>query len=303
MAQRPADRPRFPFHHPTGMTMTHLIRTLTADEVEIAISWAALEGWNPGAGDAAAFLAQDPEGFIGLLEEDTLASVISAVTYGPAFGFVGFYICRPDLRGRGRGLAVWNAAMERLGERVAGLDGVIAQTGNYARSGFALAHRNIRYGGLPQACDGPGPGIKAIEALHIPAVMAFDRRHFLFDRPGFLSRWLLPANGRAFAAFSDGEIIGYCVVRRCGNGHKIGPLFAPDQATAGALYEAASGHAHATAPGEPIFLDVPEPNATGRALAEDAGLAPVFETARMYRGAAPDLPLARIFGITSFELG
>jgi len=29
----------------------------------------------------------------------------------------------------------------------------------------------------------------------------------------------------------------------------------------------------------------------------------VFETARMYRGAAPDLPVDRWFGVTSFELG
>jgi hypothetical protein len=32
-------------------------------------------------------------------------------------------------------------------------------------------------------------------------------------------------------------------------------------------------------------------------------LAPSFETARMYRGPAPDLPLAQIFGIGTFELG
>jgi hypothetical protein len=32
-------------------------------------------------------------------------------------------------------------------------------------------------------------------------------------------------------------------------------------------------------------------------------MSPVFETARMYKGAAPKLPLERIFGITSFELG
>jgi hypothetical protein len=32
-------------------------------------------------------------------------------------------------------------------------------------------------------------------------------------------------------------------------------------------------------------------------------MAPVFETARMYRGAAPELPLGNIFGITTFELG
>ncbi len=29
----------------------------------------------------------------------------------------------------------------------------------------------------------------------------------------------------------------------------------------------------------------------------------MFETARMYTGTAPELPLDRMFGITSFELG
>jgi len=30
---------------------------------------------------------------------------------------------------------------------------------------------------------------------------------------------------------------------------------------------------------------------------------PVFETARMYTGAIPELPMDRLFGVTSFELG
>jgi hypothetical protein len=32
-------------------------------------------------------------------------------------------------------------------------------------------------------------------------------------------------------------------------------------------------------------------------------MAPVFETARMYKGPAPELPIDRIFGLTTFELG
>jgi hypothetical protein len=38
-------------------------------------------------------------------------------------------------------------------------------------------------------------------------------------------------------------------------------------------------------------------------LAKRRGLSPVFETARMYRGAPPTLPLDRIFGTTTLELG
>jgi GNAT acetyltransferase-like protein len=56
-------------------------------------------------------------------------------------------------------------------------------------------------------------------------------------------------------------------------------------------------------PGGPIFLDVPEPNRAAVHLAEHYHLAPVFETARMYTGPAPAIDLARIYGITTFELG
>ena len=39
------------------------------------------------------------------------------------------------------------------------------------------------------------------------------------------------------------------------------------------------------------------------ALAQGLGLAPAFETARMYTGAIPPLRLERVFGVTTFELG
>ena len=45
------------------------IRTMTQDEVELAIDWAAREGWNPGLHDAACYYAADPNGFlVGLLQ-------------------------------------------------------------------------------------------------------------------------------------------------------------------------------------------------------------------------------------------
>jgi hypothetical protein len=55
--------------------------------------------------------------------------------------------------------------------------------------------------------------------------------------------------------------------------------------------------------GGEIFLDAPGINREAVALAQDFGLAPVFETARMYTGAIPPLRLERVFGVTTFELG
>ncbi|PIY73901.1 MAG: GNAT family N-acetyltransferase, partial [Rhodobacterales bacterium CG_4_10_14_0_8_um_filter_70_9] len=39
------------------------------------------------------------------------------------------------------------------------------------------------------------------------------------------------------------------------------------------------------------------------ALAQALGLAPSFETARMWRGDAPREDLSRVFGVATFELG
>ncbi len=52
-----------------------------------------------------------------------------------------------------------------------------------------------------------------------------------------------------------------------------------------------------------MAVDVPQPNQAGVELLEGLGMERSFETARIYRGPAPELPLERIFGITSLELG
>jgi len=88
-------------------------------------------------------------------------------------------------------------------------------------------------------------------------------------------------------------------VRPCRRGAKIGPLFADTPEIAERIY---CGLA-AAVPGQPLFLDVPEPNGAGIALAERHRMVPVFGTARMYTKEIPDLPLDECYGVTSFETG
>ena len=77
------------------------------------------------------------------------------VKYGQGFGFLGFYIARPEIRGKGYGIRVWRAGMARLQGRNVGLDGVVAQQDNYRKSGFRLAWNNIRHEGAPPASTPP----------------------------------------------------------------------------------------------------------------------------------------------------
>ncbi|CAN7144266.1 GNAT family N-acetyltransferase [Bradyrhizobium sp. LjRoot220] len=296
------------------------IRPMRPDEISIAVDWAAAEGWNPGFADDACFATVDPEGFLIGEVDGAPAATVSCVNYGASFAFLGFYIVRADLRGRGYGLRIWNAAIAHAGARVIGLDGVAAQQQNYRRSGFELAYANIRYGGTvaapaaPQArafssevdtgsrqenASNQKPTIVALTEIPLAAVEAYDASVFPAPRTAFLRCWIGSPGHRGRALVRDGSLAGWGVIRPCRNGHKIGPLVADDRAAA----EAVLSTLLASVGGGEIFLDVPAINRDAVALAQDLGLAPVFETARMYTGAIPPMLLQRVFGITTFELG
>ena len=275
------------------------IRSMRPDEISIAVNWAAAEGWNPGLADDLCFAAADPDGFfIGELD-GAPAATVSCVNYGESFAFLGFYIVREDLRGRGYGLRIWDAAINHAGSRVIGLDGVVAQQENYRKSGFKLAYANVRYGGTVEPPAAPQGGLIALSDLPLAAVEAYDATVFPAPRTAFLRCWIGTSAHVGRALLRDGALAGWGVIRPCRKGHKIGPLFADDRAAAEAVLSALLA---SVGEGE-VFLDVPSINRDAIALAEGLGLAPVFETARMYAGPIRPVAVARIFGVTTFELG
>lgn len=275
------------------------IRAMRPDEIPIAIDWAANEGWNPGLADAACFATVDPGGFLIGEIDGVPAATISCVNYDSHFAFLGFYIVRPELRGRGYGLRIWNAAIAHAGSCVIGLDGVVAQQRNYEKSGFVHAYANIRYGGAASAPDAAGADIIALTEIPLPRIEAWDSTVFPAPRSAFLRAWIGTPGHIGRALVRNGEIAGWGVIRPCRRGFKIGPLFADDRAAAEAVLAALL----ARIDGGEIFLDVPAVNPQAVALATALGLAPVFETARMYTGAIAPLRLDRVFGVTTFELG
>jgi GNAT superfamily N-acetyltransferase len=283
------------------MTRAHdlRIRVMRPDEIALAADWAAAEGWNPGLADAACFATVDPGGFfIGEVGGAPAASV-SCVNYDERFAFLGFYIVRGDLRGRGYGLRIWNAAIAHARPRTIGLDGVVAQQGNYRKSGFQLAYANIRYGGSVAPLPAPPAGIVPLTDVPFASVEADDATVFPAPRAPFLRAWISARGHVGRALVRDGSLAAWGVIRPCRSGSRIGPLVADDRAAAEAVFAALLA---AAGPGQ-VFLDVPSVNRDAVALAHDHGLAPVFETARMYTGAIRPVRLERVFGVTTFELG
>jgi Acetyltransferase (GNAT) domain/Acetyltransferase (GNAT) family len=226
-----------------------------------------------------------------------MACSISAANYDEQFAFLGFYIVRPDLRGKGFGLRIWQAAIAHAGARAIGLDGVVAQQANYRKSGFDLAYNNIRFGG---EVAGFGPSCETVPLSELPLewIERDDASVFPASRRSFLRAWVAAPGHLGRALLRNGTLVGWGVIRPCRHGRKIGPLVADDRSAAEVIFAALVGPQ-----GGEVFLDVPEPNHNAIGLARAYGLAPVFETARMYSGPIRPLALERLFGVTTFELG
>jgi ribosomal protein S18 acetylase RimI-like enzyme len=215
----------------------------------------------------------------------------------PGFGCLGLYIVKAEYRGRGFGLALWRAALNHLGDRIVGLDGVVAQQENYRKSGFQLAFRNIRQRGLGGGAA--AAGLTDLATVSIEEVARYDGSAFPAPCEDFFKPWIRQPQAVAVAVMDRQSLSGYGVLRACLEGFKIGPLFADDEETAERLFAGLL----ARASNAPVFLDTPEANPAAIALAERHGMTPVFETARMYKNGSPAMRRDRCFGVTTFELG
>ncbi len=297
------------------------IREMTRGEANRLVDWAANEGWNPGLCDGELFWAAEPDAFIAAEIDGELIGGGTIASYGGHFGFMGFFIVRPDWRGQGLGDRLWQNRRERLLSRLKpgaaiGMDGVFTMQDYYAKGGFVFAHRHLRYQfTIPTdwpdpVCDASACAVDAVPAhkgltllplgqVPFAHVAAYDAACFPAPREAFLRRWIAQDGGLALGCLKDGELAGFGVIRPCREGFKIGPLFADDDTVADTLFTALAAHGRDGL----VTLDVPETHPGAMALVKRHGLGEVFGCARMYLGTPPRLDEKRIFAITTFELG
>jgi hypothetical protein len=278
------------------------IGEMTPDEIATLAQWARQEGWNPGLHDLNIAAAYDPEAFIALRQDGELVGGGSILSWRGAAGFMGLFILRPEVRGRGWGGQLWHARLQRLRARLSpgapiGMDGVKAMASFYARGGFRPLHEDWRYAGCAQGER--DPRMIPIEQVPMPQLEAFDHLHVMAPRGPFLRAWLHQPGAQGLALIENGRVTAMGLVRPGHAGFKIGPAFAEDAGRGERLLASLLG----LIPGQPVQVDIPEPHTAAARMLERMGLQPIFSCVRMVQGDDRPLPLTRIFGLTSFEFG
>lgn len=277
----------------------YTIRNMSRSDLDIAIDWAAQEGWNPGLHDTQCFYAADPRGFfMGFVDDQPIAS-ISVVAYNATYGFLGFYIVKPEFRGHDYGIQIWRHAMAYAGNRNLGLDGIADQQSNYIKSGFKLAYHNVTLRGVSKKYP-PNSHVVDLKTIDFQQILDYDHDCFPAPRSQFLNCWINGPERTALGYVDADELKGYGVVRKCRSWYKIGPLFANDKQIAEELFR---GLISSIPQNSEIGIDAPEVNQQALELAKRNNLTEEFRLGRMYTKAPPKINLSKIFSVTSYELG
>jgi hypothetical protein len=159
----------------------------------------------------------------------------------------------------------------------------------------------LRFAGNITASERHSGNIVELKGLKIREVFGYDNQMFPARRDNFIAGWVRQKGCKALGYRSGDRLAGYGVVRACAcvTGFKVGPLFVDSKEIAQEILSELARHVGKN----DVFIDIPEPNQQALDLAKRNGMKKIFETVRMYNKVIPPLPLDRIYGVTTLELG
>jgi ribosomal protein S18 acetylase RimI-like enzyme len=223
---------------------TLITETLALAQVSAALELSAEAGWNQTIEDWNIFLAHGR--VTGVFAANRRLVATAATLPYARFGYIAMVLVTPAFRHRGiatRLLRDAIAALQQQG-RTPVLDATPAGSAVYRPLGFRDLLSMRRWQG--EGRDGSPSRLRQATAADAPLITKLDAEAFGAPRPFLMASFLARLGTRAFVG-DDGFVI-----RRSGfRADQIGPLVAPDEASAANLLAAALD----AAPG-PVFLDL-----------------------------------------------
>eukprot|EP01040_Poterioochromonas_malhamensis_P010297 gene10299-11199_t len=295
--------------------MDYLIRQATIEEIrDIHIGWSAEQGWNPGRNDWRSFSAIDPSGFFVGVKDGKIVACVSALRIAPNHGYIGYYICKKEHRGKGYGLPLFQAGLKKLwdeGVSCIGLDGVLVQVPNYEKSGFVSYFKSIRHlfvknESHPLTAEEQSHIVNAKDKEHgeerLRDILALQQSIQTITYESYYRALFQDEEVKALSYYSsDNEIVGFGVIRPAMEGYRVGPLYANDAEVARVLFKALVGDLLL---GSKVIMEIALDSTSALGVAESFDMTTLGAGCmHMYTQPPPPSDLSRVFALQSWTIG
>ncbi|SAK80751.1 GNAT family N-acetyltransferase [Caballeronia ptereochthonis] len=204
-------------------------RAFTPDDIPAAHALSTAVKWRHRMDDWR-FAARLGSGFAAVDQQGTLVGTALAWQFGTDAATLGMFIVSPGHQRRGIGRGLLDRLMAKLGSRTllihASDEGrPMCEALGFEHMGTIHQHQGAAFQ-PPLVSLPPGERLRPIGAKDTPRLVELASRASGLDRSELLPQLLDVASG--IALDRDGELIGFALFRRFGDGHVIGPVIAPE---------------------------------------------------------------------------
>jgi GNAT superfamily N-acetyltransferase len=277
------------------------ISRLTHEDIEGALRLSTQAGWNQVAADWKRFLALAPEGCFGGYVDGDLVATTCVATYADSVSWIGMVVVDEAHRHQGYGTAMFDRGLTYAlanGGRDIGLDASTLGAPLYRDHGFRSAVTVERWMGTLTRTETSQESVTPFSS-NVDKIAALDRSVLGIDRGELLVRLCTEGTVTALAVSDGTALVGYAIVRPGRIHPQIGPILAPDAATASALLNSAFDALDDTA----VVIDAISNERTAT-LFREHGLERQRELSRMlHESTEPLLTGEQVWAIVDFAWG
>ena len=200
------------------------IRRLEERDIDVAIALTDLEAWGYTREDFRRLLALSPDGCFVAERDGRMVGVLTTTTY-EGLAFLGAVIVAPELRGKGVGKEMMEAALAHLratGVRTVRLNAYLNAIPFYERLGFRREYEVIRWHS-PAVPGGQVRGVRPIRTADLADLAHMDAKYFGASRRILLARLAEEFPATFLVAEHGGRLRGFIVGNPTGDSCEIGP--------------------------------------------------------------------------------
>jgi len=200
------------------------IRRLEERDIDTAIVLTDLEAWGYTREDFRRLLALSPDGCFVAERDARVVGVLTTTTYD-GLAFLGAVIVAPELRGKGVGKDIMEAAVAHLratGVHTVRLNAYLNAIPFYERLGFRREYEVIRWHG-PAMSGEQVRGVRPIRMADLTDLAQMDAKYFGANRQVLFARLAQEFPGTFLVAEHRGGLRGFIVGNPSGDSCEIGP--------------------------------------------------------------------------------